>query len=136
MASRPSRTVLVRRWVAVGMLVLVGLLYYRPLKAYVDARGELSHRASAVQKLQAEMSRLEAAGGVERWTRAAANDEALARSRNQADVDSRRIRTQLAGAARGTDDGASLELGVGGQRPGAGSLKCLHAHIAFALAQP
>jgi len=35
----------------------------------------------------------------------------------------------------GADDGASLELGIGGsgnpQR-----LKCLHAHVAFALANP
>jgi cell division protein FtsB len=59
MARRPSRTVFVRRWVAVGLLVLVGLLYYRPLKAYVDARGEQSHRAAAVQKLQQEKTRLE-----------------------------------------------------------------------------
>jgi hypothetical protein len=29
-----------------------------------------------------------------------------------------------------------LDLGVGGARPGAGGLKCLHAHVAFALAQP
>ena len=58
-ARRPSRTVLVRRWAAVGLLVLVGLLYYRPLKAYVDARGELSQRAAAVQKLETEKSRLE-----------------------------------------------------------------------------
>ena len=29
-----------------------------------------------------------------------------------------------------------LDLGVGGARPGAGSLKCLHAHVAFALARP
>lgn len=59
MARRPSRTVLVRRWVAVGVLALIGLLYYRPLKAYVDARGELSQRAAAVRQLQAEKTRLE-----------------------------------------------------------------------------
>ena len=59
MARRPSRTVLVRRWAAVGVLALVGLLYYRPLKAYVDARGELSQRAAAVQKLEEEKTRLE-----------------------------------------------------------------------------
>jgi predicted signal transduction protein with EAL and GGDEF domain len=59
MARRPSRTVLVRRWVAVGVLVLVGLLYYRPLKAYVDAKGELSQRARAVQKLEQEKQRLQ-----------------------------------------------------------------------------
>lgn len=59
MTRRPSRTVFLRRWVAVGLLVLVGLLYYRPLKAYIDARGEQSQRAAAVQKLQQEKSRLE-----------------------------------------------------------------------------
>ena len=86
--------------------------------------------------LVAEISRLEAAGGVERWTRATEEDAGLARSRDQANEDNRRIRRQLAGEERGTDDGASLELGVGGQRPAAGSLKCLHAHVGFALANP
>ena len=35
----------------------------------------------------------------------------------------------------GSDGGASLEYGIGGSRRG-GSLKCLHAHVAFALARP
>ena len=35
----------------------------------------------------------------------------------------------------GRDGGASLELGIGGSRA-RGSLKCLHAHVAFALADP
>jgi cell division protein FtsB len=48
-----------RRWVAVGVLVLVALLYYRPLKAYVDARHEQSQRAAAVQKLRDEKATLE-----------------------------------------------------------------------------
>jgi cell division protein FtsB len=43
----------------VGVLVLVGLLYYRPLKAYVDARHEQAQRAQAVQTLQQEKTRLE-----------------------------------------------------------------------------
>ena len=29
-----------------------------------------------------------------------------------------------------------LDVGIGGSRAGAGSLKCLHAHVAFALARP
>ena len=33
------------------------------------------------------------------------------------------------------DGGASLGLGVGGTAH-AGALKCLHAHVAFALARP
>jgi cell division protein FtsB len=56
---RPARAVLVRRWVAVGVLVLAALLYYRPVKAYVDARHELAQRSAAVQQLQAEKRRLE-----------------------------------------------------------------------------
>jgi uncharacterized protein len=85
--------------------------------------------------LVAAISRLEAAGGVERWTRAAEDDEALARSRVNADDAQRRIRRDLAAGATGTDGGASLELGVGGAAR-TGSLKCLHAHVGFALAQP
>ena len=86
--------------------------------------------------LVARISRLEAAGGVERWSDAVARDRSLDASRRRADEEQRRIRTQLAAGAVGTDDGASLELGVGGQRGGAGSLKCLHAHVGFALANP
>jgi hypothetical protein len=55
---RPPRSAVVRRWVAVGVLLLVGLLYYRPLKAYVDARGEQAQRAADVHKLQLEHARL------------------------------------------------------------------------------
>ena len=50
---------MVRRWLAVGALLLVALLYYRPLKAYVDARGEQSRRQAVVQELQADKARLE-----------------------------------------------------------------------------
>jgi hypothetical protein len=56
---RAARSVLVRRWFAVGALVLVALLYYRPLKAYVDARGELGRHDAVVQKLQVDKARLE-----------------------------------------------------------------------------
>jgi hypothetical protein len=74
-------------------------------------------------RLVAAVSRLEAAGGVERWTRAAAEDPRLAASLGHAHADQRRLRPEL-------------DLGVGGARAGAGTLKCLHAHVAFALARP
>jgi hypothetical protein len=86
--------------------------------------------------LVAQLSRLEAAGGVDRWTTEAARDGVLRASRARADEESRRIRKELAAGEAGRDAGASLELGVGGQRADAGSLKCLHAHAAFALARP
>ena len=85
--------------------------------------------------LVAAISRLEAAGGVERWTAAAQADPVLADSRAQADEQSRRIRRELAGDQVGSDGGASLDLGVGGAGR-TGSLKCLHAHVAYALAHP
>jgi cell division protein FtsB len=56
---RAGRAALVRRWAAVGALLLVALLYYRPLKAYVDARGQLGTRSAVVQKLKADKTRLE-----------------------------------------------------------------------------
>jgi hypothetical protein len=49
----------IRRWLALAALVLVGLLYYRPLKAYVDARSQLSRRHTVVHHLQREKANLE-----------------------------------------------------------------------------
>jgi hypothetical protein len=85
--------------------------------------------------LVAAVSRLEAEGGVGRWTRAATADPALAISLEEAMREQRQVRHELAGDRRGSDDGASLELGIGGAGRD-GSLKCLHAHVAFALARP
>lgn len=49
----------VRRWLAVGALVLVALLYYRPLRAYVDARGQLGQRQAIVHRLERQKANLE-----------------------------------------------------------------------------
>jgi hypothetical protein len=56
---RPARSAVVRRWIAVGVLVLAGLLYYRPLHAYLGARHELAQRSQAVQKLRDTKARLQ-----------------------------------------------------------------------------
>lgn len=72
--------------------------------------------------LSAAVSRIEAAGGVQRWTLAAEADPALADSRERADAEQRRLRPEL-------------DAGIGGATRGRG-LKCLHAHVAFALARP
>jgi hypothetical protein len=85
--------------------------------------------------LVAAVSRLEAAGGVERWSEATRKDPALAASLAAGDDEQRRLRRELTGEATGNDGGASLDYGIGGSRRG-GSLKCLHAHVAFALARP
>jgi uncharacterized protein len=81
--------------------------------------------------LVAAISRLEAAGGVERWTAAVAAEERLAASLERAGVEQRRVRRDLAGDW----EHPSLESGIGGASR-RGSLKCLHAHAAFALARP
>ena len=72
--------------------------------------------------LVAAISRLEAAGGVERWTQATHDDQALAQSLADAQAEQRRSRPEI-------------DAGIGGSTR-TGSLKCLHAHGAFALARP
>ena len=72
--------------------------------------------------LVAKVSRLEAAGGVERWTRLVREDPTLGASLERANEEQQSLRPDVPG-------------GIGGSRRG-GSLKCLHAHAAFALARP
>lgn len=85
--------------------------------------------------LVAAVSRLEAAGGVERWSAVAAADNVLAESLAGATEEQRRVRRELAGGGEGADHGRSLELGIGGSGNPC-QLKCLHAHVAFALGRP
>ncbi len=85
--------------------------------------------------LVAAVSRLEAAGGVERWSAAVTADAELRADLERATAEQVRLRRDLAAGATGTDGGASLGLGIGGSgNPTA--LKCLHAHVAFGLACP
>jgi hypothetical protein len=72
--------------------------------------------------LVAAISRLEAGGGVERWSRAAQVDPELHESLARADREQRELRPEI-------------DVGIGGTRSPE-NLKCLHAHVAFALARP
>jgi hypothetical protein len=72
--------------------------------------------------LVAAISRLEAAGGVDRWSNAAREDGELAQSLAAAQDEQRALRPEI-------------DAGIGGSTRD-GSLKCLHAHAAFALARP
>jgi hypothetical protein len=54
-----GRTVLLRACIA-GVVVLVGLLYYRPLANYVETKRSLDSRRAEVQELRDERARLEA----------------------------------------------------------------------------
>jgi uncharacterized protein len=85
--------------------------------------------------LVAAVSRLEAAGGVERWSDEVRRDPRLRDSLEWATREQARIRLELAAGRTGSDAGASLDTGIGGSR-NPGQLKCLHAHVAFALAVP
>jgi len=85
--------------------------------------------------LVAAVSRLEAAAGVERWSAAVAGDDDLRDDLERATAEQARIRRELAAGDVGADGGASLELGIGGSG-NPSRLKCLHAHVAFAMACP
>lgn len=85
--------------------------------------------------LVAAVARLEAAGGIERWSDLASSDERLATSLEEATAEQRLIRRELADGQVGREQGASLDLGIGGTA-NPDRLKCLHAHVAFALARP
>ena len=107
--------------------VVVRCPYGRPAvteQAAFDEHGEPFPTTYYVtcRYLVAAISRLEANGGVERWTRAAEADPRLAASLRAAHDEQRRVRPELPG-------------GIGGATR-EGSLKCLHAHAAFALARP
>jgi len=70
----------------------------------------------------AGISRVEAEGGVERYSREAQEDAELGASLEQADAEQRSLRPEL-------------PVGIAGTR-NRENLKCLHAHAAFALARP
>jgi hypothetical protein len=71
--------------------------------------------------LVAALARREAAGGVKAWTERAASERELGESLERASAEQRRLRPELGSGIAGTRNG---------------TLKCLHAHAAFALARP
>jgi hypothetical protein len=107
--------------------VVVRCPYGRPAvteQAPFDASGEpfpTTYWLTCPQ-LVAKLARVEAAGGVERWSRLASEDPELRASAERAHEEQRRLRPEL-------------DAGIGGQTR-TGGLKCLHAHAAFALARP
>ena len=73
-------------------------------------------------QLVAKISRIEAQGGVERWTQAVRASPGLRAGFDLANAEQQALRPDIPG-------------GIGGSTR-SGSLKCLHAHAAFALARP
>jgi hypothetical protein len=58
-ARRGVRLLVGRRWLAVAVLVLVGLLYYRPLHDYFASRAQRAERLAEVRKLDSQQAALE-----------------------------------------------------------------------------
>jgi cell division protein FtsB len=56
---RPRRRRRLARWLTLGVVVLLGLLYYRPVHAYLDTKRSLHARAAEVRDLQARKKYLE-----------------------------------------------------------------------------
>jgi cell division protein FtsB len=46
------------RWFALAALLLIGLLYYSPVRSYVDTRGALAGRLAEVRELERERASL------------------------------------------------------------------------------
>jgi hypothetical protein len=80
----------------------------------------------------ARIDALEAAGGVDRYEQLVASDAGAMAEYRAGATRQRELRRP---AARMADGGASLGLGIAGTGR-EGAVKCLHAHAAFALAEP
>jgi cell division protein FtsB len=58
-ARKPPRSRFVLRWLAVGAIVLLGLLYARPLRSYLDTKHDLARRTTDVRALKAQRRALQ-----------------------------------------------------------------------------
>ena len=87
--------------------------------------------------LVAAVSRLEAAGGVERWSAAVARGRPALRRRRSSGRPTEQvaIRRELAAGETGPTPARRSSSGSAA-RGTPSALKCLHAHVAFALARP
>jgi cell division protein FtsB len=56
--SRRRRRIPVLRWAAVATLAVVALLYYRPVRSYLETRSSVMERQAEVRELRAKRDRL------------------------------------------------------------------------------
>jgi cell division protein FtsB len=56
---KAPRSSIFLRWLAVGAILLVALLYARPLRSYLSTKQQLTQRAADVRALKAEKRDLE-----------------------------------------------------------------------------
>ena len=57
---RLQTTSVLLRWCVLGVLGLVGFLYYHPLSSYLETRASLNERSAEVRSLRAEHAKLQA----------------------------------------------------------------------------
>ena len=64
------------RWLALGVALMIGFLYYRPISSYLETKGELERRAGEVRELEQDREALgrrlagaEDAGSIQRQAR-------------------------------------------------------------------
>ncbi len=58
-ARKPSRLSLVRRWLGVAAILVVGYLYYHPLRTYLETRSQLGARRAEVTQLATQHKELQ-----------------------------------------------------------------------------
>jgi cell division protein FtsB len=71
--KRPPRSRLLLRWGAVGVFVLIGVLYFKPARTYLHTRNTVAARQAEVTALKQQHERLQ------RLVAASASDAELAR---------------------------------------------------------
>ena len=57
-ASRPRKRLPMLRWLALGTLAVVALLYYRPVKSYMETRSSVGQSQAEVRDLRARRDQL------------------------------------------------------------------------------
>jgi cell division protein FtsB len=56
--GRPNRSTIALRWAGVAALAVVGLLYYKPVRAYMNTNTSLQSRNAEVRALRAQKDSL------------------------------------------------------------------------------
>jgi cell division protein FtsB len=59
-SRRPPFATLVRRWIAVIAIALIGYAYYHPLRSWFETRSDLASRRAEVKQLAAQKRELQA----------------------------------------------------------------------------
>jgi cell division protein FtsB len=56
---RPSRSALALRWLTVAVFIAIAVAYVHPLRAYLEARGDVERRRAEIAQVEGESAALE-----------------------------------------------------------------------------